>query len=134
MTVVYLVDKSAHVRLLATRGSDFPSSSLQETFATCEVIALEVLYSARNRAHYQQLRADLVDLTWLETSTKALRRALDVQEKLVRKGQHRLSIPDLIIAATAEEHGATVLHLDKDFDLIAAVTGQPTLSLVQQAP
>ena len=34
-------------------------------------------------------------------------------------------LPDLIIAATAEEHGATVLHYDADYDRIAAVTGQP---------
>jgi predicted nucleic acid-binding protein len=34
-------------------------------------------------------------------------------------------IPDLIIAATAELAGLTVLHMDKDFDLIAGVTGQP---------
>lgn len=36
-----------------------------------------------------------------------------------------MSIPDLIIAAAAELAGLTVLHLDKDFELIADVTGQP---------
>jgi predicted nucleic acid-binding protein len=42
------------------------------------------------------------------------------------RGQHRAPfIPDLIIAATAELAGLTVLHLDKDFEIIAAVTGQP---------
>jgi predicted nucleic acid-binding protein len=40
-------------------------------------------------------------------------------------GQHRApSVPDLIIAATAELAGLIVLHCDKDFDLIASVTGQ----------
>jgi predicted nucleic acid-binding protein len=34
------------------------------------------------------------------------------------------SIPDILIAATAESNGLTVLHLDKDFELIAQVTGQ----------
>jgi predicted nucleic acid-binding protein len=34
------------------------------------------------------------------------------------------SIPDLIIAATAELAGLTVLHLDKDFQFIAEITGQ----------
>jgi predicted nucleic acid-binding protein len=38
---------------------------------------------------------------------------------------HPLS-PDLIVAATAELAGLTVVHLDKNFDLIAEVTGQPT--------
>jgi hypothetical protein len=31
----------------------------------------------------------------------------------------------VLIAATAEVSGLTVLHVDKDFDLIAEVTGQP---------
>ena len=44
---------------------------------------------------------------------------------LADRGQHRaLSIPDLIIAATAELTGLTILHLDKDFEVIARVTGQ----------
>jgi predicted nucleic acid-binding protein len=44
---------------------------------------------------------------------------------LADQGQHRApSLPDLIIAATAELTGLTVLHLDKDFDLIANITGQ----------
>ena len=43
------------------------------------------------------------------------------------RGQHgALSILDLIIAATAELAGLTVLHLDKDFDLIAEIIGQTT--------
>ena len=45
---------------------------------------------------------------------------------LADRGQHRApSIPDLLIAATAELAGFTVLHHDKDFDLIAELTGQP---------
>ena len=45
--------------------------------------------------------------------------------RLAGKGQHRApSIPELLIAATAELAGLTVLHLDKDFDLIAKLTGQ----------
>jgi predicted nucleic acid-binding protein len=33
-------------------------------------------------------------------------------------------VPELLIAATAELAELTVLHLDKDFEFIAAVTGQ----------
>lgn len=52
-------------------------------------------------------------------------RAVAVQRLLAERGQHRApSIPDLLIAATAELNGRTVLHLDKDFDLIADLTGQ----------
>jgi predicted nucleic acid-binding protein len=53
-------------------------------------------------------------------------RAVAVQGLLADQGHHReVSIPDLIVAATAGLTGLTVLHFEKDFDLIAAVTGQP---------
>jgi predicted nucleic acid-binding protein len=53
-------------------------------------------------------------------------RAVEVLTLLAGPGQHRTpSVPDLIIAATAELAGLTVLHCDKDFELIASVTGQP---------
>jgi len=52
--------------------------------------------------------------------------ATDVLEELARSGHHRaVSIPDLLIAVVAERHGLTVIHYDKDFELIARVTGQP---------
>jgi hypothetical protein len=53
-------------------------------------------------------------------------RAVEVLTLLADRGHHRApSLPDLIIAATAELAGLTVLHLDKDFEVIAEVTGQP---------
>ena len=53
-------------------------------------------------------------------------RAVAVQRLLVARGQHRApSVPDLIIAAIAEHARLTVLHVDKDFELISEVTGQP---------
>ncbi len=52
-------------------------------------------------------------------------RALEVQQLLADRGHHRaVAIPDLIIAATAELAGLTVLHVDNDFDLVATLTGQ----------
>ena len=58
-------------------------------------------------------------------------RAWEVQMLLADLGQHHApSIPDLLIAATAEKAGLTVLAVDKDFDLIAGITGQPVETLV----
>lgn len=51
-------------------------------------------------------------------------RAVEVQGLLALRGQHRVPIPDLIIAAAAEHAGMVLLHYDSDFDRIAAVTGQ----------
>jgi predicted nucleic acid-binding protein len=45
---------------------------------------------------------------------------------LADRGHHRVpSVPDLLVAAIAELAGLTVLHVDKDFDVIAEITGQP---------
>lgn len=52
-------------------------------------------------------------------------RAVSVQLLLAEQGHHRaVAVPDLIVTATAELNDLTVLHLDKDFELVAAVTGQ----------
>lgn len=57
-------------------------------------------------------------------------RAVEVQLLLNDHGRHRApSVPDLLVAATAEQAGLTVVHVDKDFDLIAEITGQPLLRL-----
>jgi len=45
---------------------------------------------------------------------------VEVLALLADRGQHRApSIPDLIIAATAELAGLTILPLDQDFEVIA---------------
>lgn len=51
--------------------------------------------------------------------------ATRVQEILTQRGQHRSAgAVDLVVAATAELQGLTLLHRDRDFECIAAVTGQ----------
>lgn len=63
----------------------------------------------------------------LEYQTPAIEdRAIEVQLRLADLGHHRApSVADLIVAATAELAGLTVVHLDKDFEMIAEVTAQP---------
>jgi predicted nucleic acid-binding protein len=59
-------------------------------------------------------------------------RAVEVQAALADRGQHRATtIPDLLIAAAAELSQLTVLNVDKDYDLIADITGQPVERLTQ---
>jgi predicted nucleic acid-binding protein len=95
--------------------------------AFCEMAVLEILYSARNLIEWDDLREVLATAYgWLPVTQDAMGRAIEVQGLLAVEGRHRVAPPDLIIAATAELNGATVLHYDKDYDLIAAVTGQPT--------
>jgi predicted nucleic acid-binding protein len=94
--------------------------------AACHVTALEICYSARNLADLEALLAGQRALEWLPVSEAAMDRALEVQRLLAAHSGNgnRRPIPDLIIAATAEMHGAEVLHVDSDFAMIAEVTGQ----------
>ena len=64
----------------------------------------------------------------VEYQTPAIEdRVVEVQMLFADHGHHRApSVPDLMVAATAELAGLTALHLDEDFDLIVDVTGQPT--------
>ncbi len=92
------------------------------------VTRLEIGYSARSGAGLRTaLGSPPLASMPLEFLTPAIeQRALDVQLVLADAGQHRAPrVPDLLVAATAELAGLTVLHLDKDFELIARVTGQP---------
>ena len=69
-------------------------------------------------------------LPWLPVTVDAMDRGAAVQHGLAQRGQHRLPLPDLIVAATVELGNATVLHYDHDYDLIAEITGQPTQWIV----
>lgn len=95
--------------------------------AACHMTALEICYSARNLADLEALFTGQRALEWLPVSEAVMDRALQVQRLLAANSGngHRRPIPDLIIAAAAELHGAEVLHLDSDYDMIAGVTGQP---------
>jgi len=86
---------------------------------------LEVGYSARNAEEWDQLLGALDAFGAVNTTAAHVRRALQVQRLLAERSQRGRKIPDLLVAAAAEELDVPVLHYDADFDLIASVTGQP---------
>lgn len=124
----YLVDKSALVRR-ETRPEVrqvVEPLLLAGEVATCGVVDLELLYSARDPKTYSALATALHGLPRAPMNDSTLGRALDVQAMLAAKSQHRsVPLPDLMIAACAEAAALTVLHYDADYDRIAALTGQP---------
>jgi len=127
VTARYLVDKSALARMphAPVRERLGPIIEAGEA-ATCAIIDLEVLFSARNHEEHERIRdRRKLAYTHVPMTEEIFRRATDVQGELARLGQHRLPIPDLLVAATAETAGLAVLHYDADFDRIAKVTGQP---------
>jgi len=89
-----------------------------------QICDLEVGYSARNADEWDQLVGALDAFSPVETTSGHLSRALQVQRLLAQRSQRGRKIPDLLVAAAAEELDVEVLHYDADFDLITAVTGQ----------
>jgi predicted nucleic acid-binding protein len=125
----WLIDKSALVRLAASSNAAEWAARIQRGVVRITTVTrLEVGYSARAGA---DLRASLgrppLAVMPVEYLTPAIEdRAVEVLTLLADRGQHRSpSIPDLLVAAAAELAGLTVLHVDKDFEIIAAITGQP---------
>lgn len=125
---IYLADTSVFVHqarspLVQRR---FESLLIEGRLAACQMTALEYLNNAPDPHWYEALWSALHGQRWVDVTTEAMDRALDVHRELARTSQHRnFRLPDLIIAATAELAGLTVLHYDEDYDRIAKVTGQP---------
>jgi predicted nucleic acid-binding protein len=126
---IYLPDTSTYV--LRYRHPEalrrFETLIAEGRVLACQMTALEYLNNAASPKAYEAVWQALHGQRWVDVTTAAMDRALDVHRMLATTSQHRsFSLPDLVIAATAELNGATLLHYDSDYDRIAAVTGQPT--------
>lgn len=133
----WLIDKSALVRLGASRDAGVWADRIHRGLVRIATVALlEVGYSARNAADLSSGLDEppVASMPVQHATPVAEDRAVEVLRLLAGRDHHRApSIPDLLVAATAESAGLTVLHLDKDFDLIAQLTGQPVEALTEAA-
>ena len=124
----WIIDKSALVRLGDSPDAEAWANRIERGLVRISTLTLlEVGYSARSGTDLATLLATApVSAMPVEYSAPAIEdRAMEVQQRLAERGHHRgPSIPDLLIAATAEINHRTVLHVDKDFELIADLTGQ----------
>jgi predicted nucleic acid-binding protein len=129
----WLIDKSALIRLPVCAEPDVWHNRIQRGLVHLSTMTrLQIGVSCRTGdIARSQLREPPVSRMPLEYLIPRIQdRAVQVQTLLADRRQHRgPSIPDLILAATAELAGLTILHVDKDFDLITAITGQPTQRL-----
>lgn len=125
MALKYVVDTSVLKRLsrVEVRAVIEPLA-VSGQLGRPRICDLEVGYSARNADEWDQLVGALDAFDAVETTAAHLRRALQVQRLLAQRSQRGRKIPDLLVAAAAEELDVAVLHYDADFDLITSVTGQ----------
>ena len=124
----WLIDTSALARLAASPDAEQWSSNIERGLVRIATVTrLEVGYSARSADELRSghVRPPLASMP-VEYLTPTIEdRAVEVQTLLAQRDQHRAAaIPDLLIAASAELAQLTVLHVDKDYELIAAITNQ----------
>ncbi|MEU5161829.1 PIN domain nuclease [Streptomyces sp. NPDC020875] len=124
----FLIDTSALARFLRGDAEQYgwDQAAAAGLIATCPITELEFFYGARSDDDRARGIEDMrMIFGWVPVDDRAYDRAWQVQELLTRRGQHRSAgAVDLVVAATAELQGLTLLHRDRDFDRIAAVTGQ----------
>lgn len=128
--LTHLLDNSVHARLANPAvARQFLEMQGEGKLARCGILHLEALFSARDprRMHEQLIQA----LPLVPTHQADFDRAAEVMLLLADRGKHRVvGAADLILAAVAERAQLTVLHYDRDFEDIAAVTGQPVEAVV----
>jgi predicted nucleic acid-binding protein len=122
----YLGDTSAVARLaqpeVAARIVPLIESGL---VARCTPTDLEAGFSSTSPAAHTAMRQSRSAWPFVAMDQSMLDRAVEVQDALAARSQHRgAKIADLLIAAAAEASGLVVLHYDHDFELITTVTGQ----------
>ncbi len=111
-------------------GLDWFALALEDgQIAVCDMVVMELLWSARDSADFRATERALLACPWLSIEPRDWGEARRVFRELAARGplHHRqVNTPDLLIAAVAARHAVTVVHYDSDYEIIASVTGQPT--------
>lgn len=113
------------------RGSGHPAAAKlkgllerRADVAITEVVLMEVLAGRRSGAHAEEARAQLIALPVLRLEGTADFETAAAIYRACRDSGHTIrSQPDLLIAVPAIRHGASVLHNDRDFEVIARHSG-----------
>jgi predicted nucleic acid-binding protein len=129
LTDVSLLDTSVWARLRVGRITGRPAERLygrilEGRAAVTEPLMLEMLYSARDGSDYELLAEELAALPLLRLEPVAIARALAAQAQLAALPDvsHRVKPIDLLVAAVAEQHHRSVIHYDRDYELLAQRT------------
>ena len=123
-----LLDTSALIEFLNRSGSQYDATietliSSDAELAIAEVTLTEVLQGIRSERDYREVRASLMTFPVLSlTDHSSYIKAADMYRACRTKGLTIRSTVDLLIAQTAIEHTAELLHNDRDFEALASVS------------
>lgn len=122
---IYIADTSAWANAAHPAVKDEWTAALRNRqIATCPIVKLELLYSARDGDDYDRLDSMLAALRDIPVSRAVTHTALAAFRDLahVQPLHHRsIKFPDLLIAAAAQDAAIGVLHYDHHYDRLADV-------------
>lgn len=130
--MTFLLDTSVVTRLRVPAVRERVQTLDDVGLARTAMTDLEIGFSASNGDEWDRLMTALDTFEPLDVDSRHFARARQVQRLLAVRALKGRKVPDLLIAAVAEEAGRTILHYDGDFDHIASVTGQATEWIVPQ--
>lgn len=124
---MFLIDSSAWIEYLRPNGSKKAKERVREIIqkdnaVSCGIVIVELLRGTKDEKTFHLLKETLSSLPQVPMDEVVIERAAEWGFKLDRKGKN-VSTTDLLIAASAQEKTAIVLHLDSDFEAIASVVG-----------
>jgi predicted nucleic acid-binding protein len=125
---VILADTSAWVEFLRATGSSAHLRlreliAAEGELATTEVVMMELLAGAITQEGMTQLRRLLLRFQLLPVEGLAdYEAAADLYRRCRAGGETVRKLTDCLIAVVAMRHGATLLHRDHDFEVIAGHT------------
>jgi predicted nucleic acid-binding protein len=89
----------------------------------CDLVVLELTRLAPNEGRAREVAERLDVFQSVPMPGKLWSRAREVQLLLASEGEHRRVPPaDLLLAAAAEEAAVPLVHYDRDYERVAAVT------------
>ncbi len=104
-------------------AADWDAALEHNQVAVSPIVAFEILYGARNQAHFENLETYLDALRQAPLTRGIIRDARRALHDLSAKASHRLPFQDALIAASAAHKVMTVLHYDGHFDVLGKVLG-----------
>ncbi|HUN79263.1 MAG TPA: PIN domain-containing protein [Solirubrobacteraceae bacterium] len=121
---VLIADTSAWARASHRLVRQIWASAVRNRqIATCSIVTLELMYSARDSRELATLEAEQALLREIPLSASAQRAAMAALRDLAKggAGRHRVPIADALIAAAAQDGAVDVLHYDRHYDRLSEV-------------
>ncbi len=129
---MFLVDTSVWIEVFRRPGG-FPleSAAALEEVATCLPVVQEVLQGFRDEQAFRTAEEAMYAFPLVEAplGRRVFDQAIDLYRQARRAGLTPRSSVDCLIAACALRHGLTVLHHDRDFELLASVSALKTRAI-----